>query len=98
VRKADNAPGDRYSGAVSPTWSVYLVECADGSWYTGIATDVERRIDEHNRGRGARYTRGRGPVALVAQRSELTRSEALKLEHRIKRLRRSDKLAALVET
>ncbi len=69
-------------------WSVYLVRCRDGTLYTGIATDVARRFAEHrkNGGKGARYLRGRGPLRLVFQQAVGSRSLALRLEHRIKRL------------
>ncbi len=71
-----------------PRWSVYLLRCRDGTLYTGIATDVARRLAEHrkNSGKGARYLRGRGPLRLVFQRAVGSRSLALRLEHRIKRL------------
>ncbi len=69
-------------------WSVYMVRCRNGSLYTGIATDVARRFAEHrkNGGKGARYLRGRGPLRLVFQQAVGSRSLALRLEHRIKRL------------
>ena len=75
------------------SYFVYIVECADGTYYTGIATDVERRIMEHNgaKGRGARYTSARRPVALVYQAPFDTRSQALKAEIQIKRLSRKQK-------
>jgi putative endonuclease len=79
---------------VQPWW-VYIVECSDGTLYTGVARDVDRRIEVHNRGKGARYTRGRGPVRLRARSGPMSQSEALKLEHHIKRLPTGDKLAAL---
>jgi putative endonuclease len=74
---------------------VYIVECADGTLYTGIARDVARRIDDHNGGRGARYTRGRRPVRLLRQGPPMSRGDALRLELRIKRLRGADKLELL---
>lgn len=70
---------------------VYIVECNDGTYYTGYTTDVDRRIDEHNQGDGAKYTRGRRPVELVYAESFDTSSEALRREHEIKQLRRSGK-------
>jgi putative endonuclease len=69
------------------TWYVYIVRCADDSLYTGIATDVPRRIDAHNGGRGAKYTRGRRPVTLVYEESAATRGQALRRETAIKRMR-----------
>jgi len=58
-------------------WHVYMVQCIDGSLYTGIATDVNRRVAEHNAGQGARYTRGRGPVTLVYSEAVEGRPAAL---------------------
>jgi len=74
-------------------WFVYILECVDGSFYTGIATDLERRISEHNScgSVGAKYTRGRRPVVLAYQETVRTRSEALIREREIKRLSRSKK-------
>ncbi|MCP3953921.1 MAG: GIY-YIG nuclease family protein, partial [Desulfobacterales bacterium] len=68
-------------------WHVYIVRCADDTLYTGIATDVKRRVAEHNSGQGARYTRGRGPVTLVYHETVKDRSAALRREHAIKKLR-----------
>ncbi len=75
------------------TWSLYIVRCRDGSLYTGIATDVKRRLEDHRQagGRGAKYLRGRGPLALVLERSVGSRSLALRLESRIKRLGKARK-------
>jgi putative endonuclease len=64
---------------------VYIVRCADGSLYTGWTVDVARRVAEHNAGRGARYTRQRGPVALVYSEALPDRSSAMRREEEIKR-------------
>ena len=74
-------------------YSVYIVECADGTYHTGIATDVQRRLLEHNgaKGKGARYTAARGPVCLVYEARCASRSAALKEELRIKQLTRGQK-------
>jgi len=73
-------------------WSIYLLRCADGSVYTGIATDVSRRISEHEQGkRGAKYLRGRGPFELVYQRVVGDRSIATRIEYRVKQLTRIEK-------
>lgn len=74
-------------------YSVYIVECADGTLYTGIAMDVGRRLLEHNgvKGKGARYTSARAPVSLVYEVRCASRSAALKEELRIKRLTRDQK-------
>jgi putative endonuclease len=70
---------------------VYVLECADGSLYTGYTTDVERRVAEHDAGEGAKYTRGRTPVDLVHVESHGSRSAALSREHEIKALSRRAK-------
>jgi putative endonuclease len=67
-------------------WFVYVVRCSDKTLYTGVTTDAGRRIDEHNDGRGARYTRSRGPVELVYLEKAVDRGAALKREHEIKRM------------
>lgn len=74
-------------------WYVYIVECADGSLYTGISTDVDRRLLEHNYSlKAAKYTRSRRPVKLVWSKEVENRSEASKEEYKIKRLSRKKKL------
>ena len=73
-------------------WHVYLVRCADGSLYCGVSTDVEKRVVTHNLSkRGAKYTRSRRPVTLVWTKKVGTKSNALKEECRIKKMRKSDK-------
>ena len=73
-------------------YSVYLVECRDGSLYTGITVDVARRLTEHERGvKGAKYLRGKGPLKLVFQHEIGDRSLASRIESRVKRLSRVDK-------
>ncbi len=67
-------------------WQVYLLRCSDDSLYCGATTDIERRLLEHNRGVGSRYTRSRLPVRLVWSSNELTKSAAFREEYRIKRL------------
>lgn len=78
-------------------WSLYLVRCSKGSLYTGITTDVERRFEEHCNGSGAKYLRGRGPLRLEFQCSAGNRSDALRLEHMVKRLDKNLKEALLRE-
>ena len=70
---------------------VYVIECADGSLYTGYTTDVERRVAEHDGGDGAKYTRCRTPVELVHSESFDSRSAAMSREHEIKQLSRAEK-------
>ena len=79
----------------SPDWFVYILECADGSLYTGITTDPDRRVAEHNEGVGARYTRARLPVSMVFHERVENRSVASRLEYRIKRLSRKRKRAII---
>ena len=76
-------------------WSVYILRCADGTLYTGIAPDVEKRLQKHNEGKGAKYTRGRGPVELVYREELVNRAEASKREYQIKQLSRPEKLALI---
>ena len=75
-----------------PTHFVYIVQCRDGSLYTGSTQDVTQRIAMHNRGTGAKYTRGRGPVVLLASWSCESKGEALRTEYAIKQLSRDQKL------
>lgn len=74
---------------------VYILRCADGTLYTGITDDVERRLAAHNSGKGAKYTRGRGPVELVYREEAADKSAALRRELAIKRLSRAEKLALI---
>jgi putative endonuclease len=78
-------------------WSVYMVKCCDGSVYTGIAKDVIKRVAAHNSGRGAKYTRTRRPVKLFWHTAPMTLSEALKLEHKLKRLSHAEKIKLTYE-
>ena len=73
-------------------WYIYILECSDGTLYTGITTDVNRRLSEHNSGKGAKYTMTRRPVVLKALFEAKNRSEASKEEYRIKQLNRTEKL------
>ena len=80
------------------TWTVYIVRCAGGSFYTGIATDVARRVEEHNTNNllAANYTRARRPVELAYQEPAATRSAAGKREYEIKQMRRKEKEALVL--
>ena len=77
---------------MATTWTVYLVRCRDGSLYSGITTDLVRRLAAHNAGTASRYTRSRLPVKLVHEEPGFTHSSALKREAAIKRLSRPKKL------
>ena len=82
--------------ATETLWYLYLIECEDGSLYTGITTDVERRYAQHVAGKGARYTRMKKPVRLVGFRECGTRSEALKAELALKKLPSTKKYGSLL--
>ena len=73
-------------------WTVYILQCADGTLYTGITNDLARRVAEHESGTGAKYTKGRGPLQLVYQESCEDRGIASKRENKIKALDRKAKL------
>lgn len=76
-------------------WFVYILRCADGTLYTGMTDDIEHRIAVHNAGKGAKYTRGRGPVEMVYRECCESRGAALKREYAIKKLTRPQKLALI---
>jgi putative endonuclease len=74
-------------------WVVYVVRCADGTLYCGITNDLQARLAAHTAGKGAKYTRGRGPLELIATQRTRDKRIALRIEHAVKRLRRPEKLA-----
>jgi len=76
-------------------WNVYIVKCKDEKLYTGITNDVERRVSEHNAGKGGYFTRGRTPVKIVYLEDQPNRSKALKREAAIKKLNRESKLTLI---
>lgn len=80
------------------TWYLYILRCKDDTLYTGITTDVHKRLEAHRAGRGAKYTRGRAPLELVYQETCGTHSDALKRELQIKALSREDKQKLLRST
>lgn len=73
-------------------WYVYILQCNDGTLYTGITNDLDKRIAKHNSGKGAKYTKVRLPVILKYKNEVADRSEASKLEYKIKQLTRQEKL------
>lgn len=73
-------------------WILYILECKDGTYYTGITDDLERRLAAHSSGKGAKYTRGRGPLVLRYTERCTDRSAALRRECEIKKLRREQKI------
>lgn len=79
-------------------WQVYILKCKDKTFYTGITTDLKRRVDEHNCSPlGAKYTRGRRPVKLVYSRRAKDKSKAAKLEYEIKKMSRREKMDLIKE-
>jgi putative endonuclease len=72
-------------------WHVYILQCADGSYYTGVTNSIKKRIKEHLDGKGGRYTRSHKPRKLVYQEKCLDRSQALKREYQIKKLKKQQK-------
>lgn len=77
----------------SPGAYVYIVRCRDGTFYIGTARNVTRRLAQHDAGKGAKYTRARGPVTLLWQEGPMTVSRALRREHQLKQLTRPQKAA-----
>lgn len=77
--------------AMESVWYLYILRCKDDTLYTGITTDVEKRLEAHRCGKGAKYTRGRGPLELVYRETCGTHSDALKREYQIKALSRQEK-------
>lgn len=80
---------------MSNTWKLYILRCGDGSLYTGITTDVDKRLEAHRAGKGAKYTRGRGPLELVYREDCGDHSTALRRELEIKAMTREEKLALI---
>ncbi|MGY4691901.1 GIY-YIG nuclease family protein [Salibacterium sp. K-3] len=70
---------------------VYILECGDGSFYTGYTTDLVQRLRMHEQGKGAKYTRGRGPFRLVYQQVFDSKTEAMRMEYEVKQWNRKDK-------
>ena len=89
--------GETKTGGSEEGWHVYIVQCADGTYYCGVSNDVEKRIETHNQGKGAKYTRTRLPVKLLKKSVMMTKSEAHSLERRIKCVPREMKLSLLDE-
>ena len=86
-----------FGGTMEKQWVLYILECGDGTLYTGITDDLTRRLKAHSQGKGAKYTRGRGPLKLRYVESCADHSAALKLEYRMKQLSRAQKLVLIEE-
>jgi len=84
-------PADTEVPTETKTWFLYMIRCHSGQLYTGITTDVARRFTEHEAGKGAKFLRGKGPLALQLQMQVGTHSEALKKEIQIKKLSKEAK-------
>lgn len=78
-------------------WRVYILVCCDGTLYTGVTVDLEKRLEAHRRGIAAKYTRSRRPVTLAYQELQPDRSQALRREAALRRLGRAGKLALIAE-
>ena len=74
---------------------VYILRCSDGSFYTGVTNDLEKRLTGHGRGTASKYTRSRRPVTLLATSVEMNKGEALRLEIKIKKMPKAEKVACL---
>ena len=84
-----------YDDTMKKDWTVYILECKNGAFYTGITKDLKKRLAQHNAGTGAKYTRANGPCRLVYEKKGFTESIAKKEEARIKKLSRKQKEALL---
>src|SRR5450759_36700 len=82
---------------INKAWVVYILHCKDNTLYTGITNNIEKRLIAHNQGLAAKYTRARLPVVLSAVSNPMSKIEALRLEMRIKKLAKGEKIAALNE-
>ena len=78
-------------------WTVYILECKDKTLYTGITNNLERRIQQHESGQGAKYTKGRGPFRIIHTEEFSEKGLALIREHQIKQLNKGQKLALIVK-
>ncbi|TQF71620.1 GIY-YIG nuclease family protein [Pseudoalteromonas luteoviolacea] len=78
-------------------WLLYVIENAQGHWYTGITNDLERRITQHRNGKGAKSLRGKGPLKLIIALSGLTKVDAAKLEWQVKKLNKKQKIQLVSE-
>jgi len=92
-----NAKRRRRKDMATKLWFVYVVQCRDSSYYTGVSTDVQHRVDTHNTGKGAKYTRSRRPVRLMWHKQFPSQSDALKFEASFKRLTRIQKTGFLMD-
>lgn len=92
---------EQESQASAKTWYLYMIRCKDNSLYTGITLDVQRRFQEHQGGnglgKGAKFLRGKGPLALVYSTSVATHSAALKLEYKIKKMSKAKKEIMIIK-
>ena len=80
------------------SWELYILRCGDGTFYTGIARDAEKRLEVHRSGKGAKYTRGRGPLQIVYRERCLDHGTALRREYAIKQLSRDEKERLILQS
>ena len=80
---------------ISLQWVVYILKCADNSLYTGITNDLARRVEEHEQGIGAKYTKGRGPFQIAYTENCQDRAQASKREYALKRMTRAEKISII---
>jgi putative endonuclease len=73
-------------------WFIYMLQCSDDTIYTGYTNDVDKRVEKHNKGKGAKYTKGRRPVTLVYYEQHPSKSSAMKREYAIKQLTKDEKI------
>ncbi len=76
-------------------WFIYILECSDKTLYTGVTNDLDKRLEKHNTRKGAKYTRGRGPVKMLYSLAFVSKSDACKKEYRLKKLTREEKLTLI---
>ena len=76
---------------------VYILECNDGTLYTGITNNLPKRLETHNKGKGAKYTRGRLPCNIISESFKMSKSNALKLEYKIKQTKKDKKSITLIK-
>lgn len=95
VYRVGRSIGKSTTLTADPLWRVYLIRCYDGSLYCGATPDFERRFAQHQKGRGAKYTRGRGPLTPAVVSRLLSKGFALRLEAHVKKLPRTKKIAYL---
>lgn len=83
--------------SANKSWVVYILQCNDNSFYTGLTSNIEQRLIAHNKGTASKYTRARKPVKLITMSKRMNLKEAMRLEIKIKKLPKEKKIAALIK-